>query len=132
MAMVTLVLVALLGTIWVRMSGQDIREPDAPVAMTRTLLFADRSDGAIDVTEAGSGALVQRIEGEQGFIRGTLRGFARERRARGVGPEAPFELVRHTDGRLILIDPSTGRRVDLGSFGPTNLADFARLIEPAR
>lgn len=132
MALVTLVITALLGTIWVRMSGQEIRYPDAPVAMSRTLHFADRTDGAIDVTEAGSGALVQRIEGQQGFVRGTLRGFARERRARGVGPEAPFELVLRTDGRLTLIDPSTGRRVDLESFGPTNLADFARLMESSR
>lgn len=132
MAMVTLVLTALLGAAWVRLSGHDIRQPDAPVSMTRTLHFADRTDGAIDVTEAGSGALVQRIEGEQGFVRGTLRGFARERRARSVGPEAPFELVLHTDGRLTLIDPSTGRRVDLESFGPTNLAEFARLLEPTR
>jgi putative photosynthetic complex assembly protein len=132
MALVTLVLTALLGTVWVRMSGRDIREPDAPVVMSRTLHFADRTAGAIDVTKSGSGALVQRIEGEQGFVRGTLRGFARERRARGVGPEAPFELVLHTDGRLTLNDPSTGRRVDLESFGPTNLAEFARLMDAPR
>ena len=132
MAMVVLVLTALLGTAWVRWSGQAISQPDAPVVMTRTLHFADQKDGSIEVSDATSGALVQRIVGEQGFVRGTLRGFARERRARGVGPEAPFELVLHTDGRLTLIDPATGRRVDLESFGPTNLAEFARMLEPAR
>jgi len=30
---------------------------------------------------------------------------------------------------LTLVDPGTGRRVDLESFGPTNAAVFARLMQ---
>jgi putative photosynthetic complex assembly protein len=57
-----------------------------------------------------------------------LRGLARERRRSGIGSDIPFELVAHTDGRLTLKDPATARRVDLESFGPTNLMEFARLL----
>jgi putative photosynthetic complex assembly protein len=132
LAMAALVATALIGAAGVRLSGMNISEPDAPTSMTRTLRFADRADGSIDVTDASTGKLVQRIEGQQGFVRGTLRGLARERRARGIGSEAPFELLARTDGRLTLLDPATGRRVDLESFGPVNSAEFARLLGPAR
>lgn len=113
----------------VRLSGVSIHEPDAPVLASRTLQFADRADGGVEVTDANTHRVVETVTGQAGFIRGTLRGLARERHRAGIGPEVPFELVAHTDGRLTLIDPSTARRVDLESFGPTNLAQFARLIE---
>ncbi|NBT80006.1 MAG: photosynthetic complex assembly protein PuhC, partial [Betaproteobacteria bacterium] len=32
------------------------------------------------------------------------------------------------DGRLTLIDPSTGRTIDLESFGAINANNFARLL----
>jgi hypothetical protein len=68
------------------------------------------------------------ITGEAGFARGTLRGFARDRRARGIGPEAPLHLMGRADGRLTLFDPETGRVVDLESFGPVNAAVFKRFL----
>lgn len=122
------VAVAIAVTAGVRLSGVSINEPDAPVFMKRTLQFADRSDGGIDVTDTQSHRLVETVTGQSGFIRGTLRGLARERRREGIGPSVPFELIAHTDGRLTLLDPSTARRVDLESFGPTNLAEFVRLL----
>jgi putative photosynthetic complex assembly protein len=50
-----------------------------------------------------------------------------------MGSEAPFELIAQADGRLTLHDPATGKRVELESFGPTNAANFSRLLAlPAR
>ena len=123
-----LVVVSLVGTAAVRWSGMNISEPDAPVLVTRSLQFEDRADGGIDVIDAQSRQRVQTVVGEAGFVRGTLRGLARERRRAGVGPTEPFELIAHTDGRLTLVDPSTTRRVDLESFGPTNMSEFVRLL----
>jgi hypothetical protein len=40
----------------------------------------------------------------------------------------PFELIARVDGRVTLFDPSTGQRVDLESFGPTNTGEFARFL----
>lgn len=101
---------------------------DAPATAMRTLRFEDRPDGSLRITDAASGAAVGRIEGEAGFVRGTLRGLARERKRAGIGAEAPFTLTARNDGRLTLADPATGRRVDLESFGPTNAGAFARLL----
>jgi len=68
------------------------------------------------------------LYGEQGFVRGVLRALSRERHSRGIGSEPPFKLVAHVDGRVTLMDPATGERIDLGSFGPTNIAEFARFL----
>ncbi len=101
-----------------------------PVAHQRLLQFSDLPDGAVGVTDAGSGKEVARFEGEQGFLRGTLRAVARERRMRGLGAEQPLELIAYRDGRLSLHDPATGTRIALESFGTTNASVFARLLDP--
>ena len=112
----------------VRLSGVDIRSPDAPAVQTLALRFEDRPDGRIAVLDAQSGQEIHAIVGENGFIRGTLRGLARERKRMGGGPEQPFELVARADGRFTLQDPVTARRVDLESFGPINAGKFAALM----
>jgi putative photosynthetic complex assembly protein len=127
-AAAVLVLVALIGAAAVRWSGISISEPDAAALASRQLRFEVRPDGSIEIFDARSQELVDTVRGEAGFVRDALRGLARERRREGIGAQPPFTLVARTDGRLTLIDPSTGRRVDLESFGPTNAAAFARLL----
>lgn len=122
-------LVLLVVTIaWFKMSGLEIREPDAPTVQLRLLTFRDQPDGSVAVIDAKTGVAFDAITGEAGFARGTLRGFARDRRARGIGPEAPLHLMGRADGRLTLFDPQTGRVVDLESFGPVNAAVFGRFL----
>jgi len=95
----------------------------------RQFRAADRSDGAVVLTDARTGreALVL-APGEDGFMRGTLRGLARDRHLGGIGPEAPFRLVAWSDGRMTLDDTATGRRLDLLAFGQTQAEAFARLL----
>ena len=80
--------------------------------------------------EAPDDRLVYTIEpgSNSGFVRGVLRGFARERHRSGIGIEPPFLLSALTDGRLFLEDPETGRKVPLDGFGQTNAEAFARLL----
>jgi putative photosynthetic complex assembly protein len=68
------------------------------------------------------------VHGEQGFLRGTLRAVVRERKLRGLVSNEPLQLISRADGRLTLLDPATGSRLDLESFGPTNAAVFARWL----
>jgi len=111
-------------------SGPARNQPQQIAA--RDLLFLDASDGAVDVVSAGAHQEVARFKGEQGFLRGTLRGFARSRHLDGLGPEIPFHLARWSDGRLTLDDPATGEHVELLAFGQTNAAVFATLLETTR
>ena len=128
-ALASLALVALAGASAMRLSGVDIHAPDAAAVMTRELRFEDRPDGSIAVIDAKEKQVVATITGQSGFVRGTLRGLARERKRSGLGAEQPFELIGRADGRLTLHDPATGRIVDLESFGPTNASEFVRLLD---
>jgi len=128
LALIGLVLATLLSVAAVRWSGVSVREPDARPVATRLLRFEDGADGSIAVIDAATGRLLERVHGEQGFLRGSLRALARERRMRDVGALPPFELSARADGRLTLSDPATSARIDLESFGPTNAAVFARLL----
>jgi putative photosynthetic complex assembly protein len=126
-----LLAVVLLAVAAVRFSGHGAAAfpPTASRIDTRELRFEDRPDGSVAVYDTRAGELAHRLApGRDGFIRATLRTFARERKRLGIGPEAPFRLTAYADGRLTLEDPVTGRRVDLEAFGPANAGAFARLL----
>lgn len=103
--------------------------PTSQVVERLALRFEDRSNGAVAVYRADEDREVGVLApGTNGFIRSVLRGLARERRSRGIGPEPSFDLTRWADGRLSLDDPSTGRTVELGAFGSANSGAFAQLM----
>jgi len=105
-----------------------VREPDASPAQVLQLRFEDRPDGSIAIIDHKTGKQIDVVQGEAGFVRGTLRGLAQERKRRGLDSGPPFELIYRADGRLTLSDTATGRLVDLESFGPTNASTFFNLF----
>ena len=128
MAWIGVMLLAMLVAVGLaRWSGLDPRTPDAAVQWQRDLQFRDLPGGDIAVLDHGTGQQVARFTGEQGFLRSSLRALARERHRESLSGDAPFLLIGRTDGRLTLQDPSTGQRIDLESFGPSNAAVFASL-----
>lgn len=97
---------------------------------SRDLRFLDRADGAVVIQDARTGQPASIIQpGEKtGFIRGVMRGLARERRSRGIGDMPPFNLTLWRDGELSLTDSATGRSIELTAFGSANRAAFAALL----
>ena len=112
----------------VRITGNGPDQKAATPTVQRSLVFQDHHDGGVRVVDGLTGKTLTVLHGEQGFVRGTLRALTRERYSRGIGSELPFELIARVDGRVTLFDPSTGQRVDLESFGPTNTGEFARFL----
>lgn len=99
---------------------------------SRRLAFRDMQDGSVQVIDADSSQAVATLHGEgdgSGFVRGVMRGLARDRRMRGIGAEPPFELTLWSDGAISLTDSATGREIELGGFGPDNRAVFASFLE---
>jgi putative photosynthetic complex assembly protein len=93
------------------------------------LVFLDEPDGSVQVRRSEDRALVQVIEPTTGgFVRGVMRGFARDRMMRGVGSTPPFLLALSKSGRLSLTDLATGRVTVLEAFGSTNRAAFASML----
>ncbi len=135
-----LVLFALAATSIVRIAG--IPPAASPVLLraqagiqplqSRTLRFVDRADGAVVIQDVAQGSIASVIApGQQtGFIRGVMRGLARERRMHGVGDGPPFTLTLWKDGQLSLTDSATGRSIELTAFGTANRAAFAALLPP--
>lgn len=126
-----LVAVALVAVAASRATGVgETRLPHSPAVESRAFHFEDRDDGAVAVFAAAEERPVVAViaPGTNGFLRGVLRGLARDRRLEGIGPDLPFRLSRHGDGRLSLEDTATGRDIELDAFGPTNVQAFAALL----
>jgi putative photosynthetic complex assembly protein len=112
----------------IRITGNGPDQLAAAPTVQRSLLFQDQKDGGVLVADGLTGEKLTLLYGEQGFVRGALRALTRERYSRGIGSDKPFDLIARVDGRVTLMDPSTGQRVDLESFGPTNTAEFSRFL----
>ncbi|WP_299513520.1 photosynthetic complex assembly protein PuhC [uncultured Limnohabitans sp.] len=112
----------------IRITGNGPDQKAAAPTVQRSLVFQDHTDGGVRVEDGVTGKTLTVLQGEQGFVRGALRALTRERYSRGIGSDLPFDLIARVDGRVTLFDPSTGQRVDLESFGPTNTAEFSRFL----
>lgn len=126
-----LILVTILAAAAGRLGGQAPLHAPSAALVALDLRFEDRDDGSVVVLDASHSRELLRAEpGTNGFMRSTMRGLARERRASGLGADVPFRLTQWADGRLTLDDPATGRRVELEAFGASNHQVFARLLPP--
>ncbi|WP_033920122.1 photosynthetic complex assembly protein PuhC [Sphingomonas sp. 37zxx] len=96
---------------------------------SKMLRFTDRADGGVLIERIGDTPAVIEPGQQTGFVRGVMRGMARDRRMRGIGNEPPFRLTSWANGGLSLDDPSTGRVVELNGFGSDNRAAFAALLD---
>ena len=97
------------------------------IVASRELHFYDTSDGKILITYK-NGINISVVGGEGGFIRAVMRSLAKDRITMGVGPEQPFKLVVNKKGLISIVDPVTGNKVDVSSFGQTNAKIFTNLL----
>jgi len=117
----TLVGIAIIGAFTLVLLG-----PTAAIVAERTLIFKDLPDHSVAVIDHGQ--TIATFEGEQGFIRGILRGLNRGRKMHDVPRDTPFHLAAYADGRLILDDPATGTSLEMAAYGATNEGVFANLL----
>ncbi len=130
----SVIALALIGVAAVRVMGlgTSVSEPDLNPTASVELRFVDEADGGVRVVDAAGHPVSLLAPGTNGFMRATLRGLVRDRKRRGLGPEVPFRLTAHADGRLTLVDPATGRLVALEAFGADNAGAFAKLLVASR
>lgn len=100
------------------------------VVASRSLLFFDERDGTVRVEDAATREeLASFGPGTGGFVRSTVRSLVYQRRINGIGRATPFELIDWENGALTLRDSTTGKTVELGSFGDGNRQTFANFLE---
>ncbi len=102
----------------------------APVT-SRDLQFLDQRDGSVQIRDVTKGSVATTISAgsESGFIRGVMRGLARDRMLRGLGFEQPFRLTLWANQNLSIEDLATGRIIELNGFGTTNRDAFMALLQ---
>lgn len=116
-----LVLLTLVSVGWIQLSGS-VSERFAGQSPERVyeLSFSDLGGDRLAVFDIESDETIGIIEpGQDGLIRGALRGLKRTRDRRGLPADAPYQLVFWDSGRLTLSDLGTDRHVPLDAFGPT-------------
>ena len=124
------VLFAIAATIFGRVTEiGTVRNPSTSPTSIRDIRFVEHANDEIAVVDAMSGTTIETILPEKdGFIRGALRGLTRDRRVRGGDADAAYRLILWDNGRLTLSDTSTGQRIELNAFGPTNAGALARFL----
>ncbi len=130
-----IVLLSLVLATGTSLTGVGAQRTLLPAAVeSRDLMFADRADGAILVTDITqpTAAPVVLMPGTSGFVRVATRGLARERNLLGIGPEAPFRLIRDAEDQLWLFDSQTDRKIQVDAFGRGNRDAFAQLLQSFR
>lgn len=92
--------------------------------------FEEDEDSTIRVVSPEEGTVFRSLPpGEGGFMRGVLRPLRRERMRLQVADDAPYRLVRWSDGRLTLSDPGADLVLEIAAFGATSVAAFASLVD---
>lgn len=126
LAMATLVLVGFAVLTDRPLVGQPL--PSAVIAEREIVLTGTR-DGAVTVGTSDGAVLANMSETEAGFVSVVWRGLDRNRQLHKVPATVPVNLVEYENGRLAIHDPATGWQVELASFGQSNRAAFATLLD---
>lgn len=107
------------------------------VIASRDLRFVDQGGGvnafggAVAVFDDRTGDYIANLTPTDGFIRVVLNSLAFERTKRNIAADTVFTLVMHAGNRMFMVDPVTGRSVNLGAFGPDNRHVFVKFLPDA-
>ncbi|MFK7830892.1 MAG: photosynthetic complex assembly protein PuhC [Congregibacter sp.] len=131
MGLAAIALMVLVATLVARLTGYTAETiPDTPVLDMREIGFRDQPGGIVVAYEWHSEQELLRLApGEGSFLRGVVRSLVRQRAGLSGDLAVPFQLSRHSDGRMVISDPATGERIDLVAFGPDNYATFGPLLD---
>ena len=130
-AMFSLVVICVILVAWARLTDRPLvaQFADLPVVAQREIVLSADTTGAALVTTPDGTVIADLDATEGGFIAGVWRVIERERRKWNVAPNTPVNLIRYSDGRLSLEDPTTGWKIALVGFGAGNMDAFARLLQ---
>ncbi len=95
--------------------------------------FEDQGEGAGVAVFLGAAAtpVAVLVEAESRFLKTVVKSLTHLREREHASTTAPFQLVRWTDGTMILADPVTGQYMPLNGFGRANEAAFLEVLAAA-
>jgi len=116
--------------LFARLTGQRMDwVPDADIVAKREIRFVTTAEGDIAIRDARTGAELGVYAHEtNAFVRSVAHGLDIERHLADPNADAPYRIVRWSDGRVTVTDPVSGRSVELGAFGQTQVQTFSKLL----
>lgn len=129
LAMLGLVLTTLALTTFSVVTGRDkVGVPqDAAIVAERSVILQGGGAQAVTVLDENGQLLMDLPHG--GFITVIQNGLERARTVARADQSKPVRIVEYANGRLTVIDDTTGWSVELGGFGSDNRAAFERLMQ---
>jgi putative photosynthetic complex assembly protein len=130
-AMFALVLASLVIVTYARLTDRPLEAlppSGVPIAKERLIVLHGNMSGAATVLDLNGEVIADLDPTKGGFIAGVWRVLQRVRGQAQVALDAPVRLVLWQDGRLSILDDTTGWRAELTGFGADNLDAFARLL----
>jgi putative photosynthetic complex assembly protein len=107
--------------------------PDADSAVTRDVRFGTAADGAIVISDAKTGQVLGSYAHEtNAFVRSVAHGLEIERGLVHGAKDQPYRITRWSDGRVTVDDPVSGRSVELGAFGQSQVQTFSKLLPASK
>ncbi len=100
-----------------------------PIVAERSLTFGGDRNNGIQLYDENGLEIASSRRDKAGFIDVVWVSMSRERLVQRTDPAAPFRIIRRENGRLDVIDDSTGWQLELIGYGPDNIAAFARLLD---
>lgn len=102
---------------------------ETPVLSSRQVAFEPQPEGVLIVRDADTGAeIAALVEADGGFVHNVVRVLTKERRRHAVAADMPYRISAYTNGRVSILDLSTGRVIDINAFGATQVESFAALL----
>lgn len=99
------------------------------IVTERSVSFVGDRNLGIKVLDVTGTQIADSTRDKAGFIDVVWVAMMRERKVQRVDPTAPFRIVRRENGRIDILDDTTGWQLELIGYGPDNIAAFAKLID---
>jgi putative photosynthetic complex assembly protein len=103
--------------------------PDSAIVKERAIWLDGTRNSGVIVRDENGNRIGYSGENKAGFIDVIWMSVNRERTVQDVPSDAPLRLVRRENGRVAVIDDTTGWKIELIGYGVDNVAAFARLID---
>lgn len=115
---------------YTKTSELKVAAKSSQIAISRDLIFHDRSGGVVEVRDAKSGVVLRTFgRGEGAFLRQSMRALVTTRRRHGVDERAPYRVQRDVKGMMILLDPLTETSISLNAFGKVAKENYGPLLD---
>lgn len=98
----------------------------AAIVAERTIILQGGGAQSVAVLAADGRLIMDLPHG--GFITVIQNGLERARKVAGADQTQPVRIVEYANGRLTVLDDTTGWSAELGAFGSDNRAAFERLM----